>query len=202
MVTKIDPTDFSFLPLPPSTQHRSHTSLCPICASSLSVLLYLLPKCSCSLLGLCRQTSKLPASPCLSKTDIPDLCPPPLSPPECCQRPSKFYISAAPEMMSKAINLDQTEVWKASISPTFQTQSFRCRSSLAWKLAGNYLYSSTYSQLFPLELNRRANISASGPQIKQPIHQQTQDCDRHWLFILDRGVGTLNIDRLLFARVL
>lgn len=171
-------------------------------ASSLSVLLCLLPKCSCWLLGICHQTSKVSAAPCLSKTDIPDLCPLSPSPPECCQHPTKFYISAAPKVMSKAINLDQTEDWKASISPTFQTQSFRCRSSLAWKLARDYLYSSTYSQLFPLELNRRVNISASGPQIRQPSHQQSRDRGRHQLFILDRGVRTLNTDLFLFARAL
>lgn len=160
------------------TPLTSHSSLClqahstavtqafAPCASSLSVLLYLLPKCSCWLLGICHQTSKVSASPCLSKTDIPKLCPLSLSPPECCQHPSKFYMSAAPKVMATAINLDQTEVWKASISPTCQKQSFRCCSSLAWKLARDYLYSSTYSQIFPVELNRRANISASGPPNK------------------------------------
>lgn len=198
MSTKIDPTDFSFLPLPPSTQHRSHTSLCPmsqqpLCAfvSAAQMLLLTLGNLPSDLKG-----------PCLSKTDIPDLCPLSPSPPECCQHPTRFYISAASKVMSKAINLDQTEDWKASISPTFQTQSFRCRSSLAWKLARDYLYSSTYSQLFSLELNRRVNISASGPQIRQPSHQQSRDRGRHQLFILDRGVKSLNIDLFLFARAL
>lgn len=40
MSTKIDPTDFSFLPLPPSTQHRSHTSLCPMCQQLLCAFVF------------------------------------------------------------------------------------------------------------------------------------------------------------------
>lgn len=75
----------------------------------------------------------------------------------------------------------------------FQTQSFWCRSSLAWKPALDYLYSLNYSQLFPLELKRKASISASGPQVRQSIHQQSQDCGGYQLFIPDWEGGHLTL---------